>query len=59
MFQEINQDQMDTNYAYILFYESRGLNYGKFMPDIRDREPDVADIDDEAESDLKKMCVVQ
>ena len=30
----------------------------KYMPDIRDREPDIADIDDECESDIKKMCSV-
>jgi len=29
------------------------------MPDIHGKEPDIAEIDDAAESDLRKMCVIQ
>ena len=58
LFQDIAEDSIDTNSAYILFYERSGLDVAKYMPDIRDREPDIADIDDECESDIKKMCSV-
>lgn len=57
--QEIPESQVDTNNAYILFYERKGLQYSRFMPDISNREPDTQEIDDEFESDLKKMCLIQ
>lgn len=57
--QEISEDLIDTNSAYILFYERNNLDYGSFMPDVSGKDPDTADIDDEFESDFKKMCVVQ
>ena len=50
---------MDTNNAYILFYERSGLRYNRFMPDIANKDPDMQEIDDEFESDLKKMCTIQ
>ena len=50
---------VDTNSAYILFYERRNLDYERFMPDISGTEPDTADIDDEFESDFRKMCTLQ
>ncbi|XP_071094049.1 ubiquitin carboxyl-terminal hydrolase 32-like isoform X1 [Haliotis cracherodii] len=56
---EIPEAQLDTNSAYILFYERRQLNPSKFMPDVTGKEPDMSEIDDECESDLKKMCVIQ
>ena len=49
---------MDTDTAYMLFYERQGLDYNKFMPDVTGREPDTSDIEDEFESDFKRMCVV-
>ena len=55
--QEISN--IDTDSAYILFYERRNLDYSKFMPDICGKEPDMMEIDDEFESDFKKMCVLQ
>ncbi|ESO97934.1 hypothetical protein LOTGIDRAFT_153045 [Lottia gigantea] len=56
---EIQESQVDTNSAYILFYERHNLDYNKFMPDVTGKEPDISEIDDEFESDLKKICVVQ
>lgn len=52
-------DQMDMNAAYILFYERADMNYNKFYPDIRGKEPDMQEIDDEFETEFKKMCVIQ
>ena len=52
-------DHLDNKSAYILFYEREGVEFSDFMPDTTGREPDMAEIDDEFESDLKKMCVLQ
>ena len=57
--QDVNEKQLDTDSAYILFYERQSIDVARFMPDISGREPDTADIDDEFESDFKKMCVLQ
>lgn len=54
----MNEEQVDTDTAYILFYERQGLDNKKFMPDITGKEPDNSEIDDEFESDFKKMCVI-
>ncbi|KAK7088273.1 hypothetical protein V1264_022209 [Littorina saxatilis] len=56
---EVQEDQLDTNSAYILFYERQDIDFSKFMPDTTGKEPDLAEIDDEFESDFKKMCVIQ
>lgn len=50
---------MDTNSAYILFYERQGLEGQRYMPDITGREPVSVESDDEFEKDLKKFCVIQ
>jgi len=55
---ELNEEQVDTDTAYMLFYERQGLDYNKFMPDVTGREPDTSDIEDEFESDFKRMCVI-
>ena len=59
LFQEVNEDQLDSNSAYMLFYEREPLNSSRFMPNVKDREPDLTEIEDAAESDLRKMCVIQ
>ncbi|KAK3792372.1 hypothetical protein RRG08_045916 [Elysia crispata] len=56
---EIPENQLDKNSAYILFYERENVDFTRFMPDTTGREPDLAEIDDEFESDFKKMCVLQ
>ena len=58
-FQEVNQEQMDYNSAYLLFYQRQTLHPSAFMPDISGREPDLGEGEDEAESELKKMCRLQ
>ena len=57
--QEVQEDQLDTNSAYILFYQRRSIDFSGFMPDTTGKEPDLSEIDDEFESDFKKMCVLQ
>lgn len=52
-------NQIDTNAAYILFYEQQGLQFNRFMPNLDGKEPDMQEIEDEFESDFKKMCVLQ
>lgn len=55
----MSEDQIDANSAYILFYERQTLEAAKFMPDVTGLEPDLQEIDDEFESDFKKMCLLQ
>lgn len=50
---------MDTNAAYILFYQRRDLNTSALMPEVAGRSPDTQEIDDEFESDFKRLCVIQ
>ena len=59
MLQEIPESQIDTKSAYILFYERENIDLDKIMPDVTGKEPDMTEIDDEFESDFKKMCVLQ
>ncbi|KAH9503862.1 Ubiquitin carboxyl-terminal hydrolase 32 [Bulinus truncatus] len=56
---EVPEHQLDKNSAYILFYEREGVDFSHFMPDTTGREPDMSEIDDEFESDFKKMCLLQ
>jgi ubiquitin carboxyl-terminal hydrolase 6/32 len=56
---DIPEHQLDKNSAYILFYEREGVDFSHFMPDTTGCEPDMSEIDDEFESDFKKMCVLQ
>ena len=56
--QEISEELLDKRSAYILFYEREGVEFSHFMPDTTGCEPDLAEIEDEFESDLKKMCVI-
>lgn len=56
---EVTEDQVDTNAAYILFYERQDLERGQFMPDITDKEPGVAEADEEFDKEFKRMCVLQ
>ncbi|KAK3083744.1 hypothetical protein FSP39_002517 [Pinctada imbricata] len=56
---EAQEEQMDTNSAYILFYERDNIDFSQFMPNLEGKEPDLQEIEDEFESDFKKACVVQ
>ncbi|XP_059179325.1 ubiquitin carboxyl-terminal hydrolase 32-like isoform X2 [Physella acuta] len=56
---EVPEHQLDKNSAYILFYQRENVDFSPFMPDTTGREPDTSEIDDEFESDFKKMCILQ
>ena len=57
--QEVDVETIDTNSAYILFYERRGLDCSKYMPDVNNMAPDFSDIDDECDNEIKKVCSIQ
>ncbi|CAH1801921.1 unnamed protein product [Owenia fusiformis] len=56
---EVKPEDIDTDSAYMLFYERAGLDITRFMPNVDGKEPDLTEIDDEFESEFKKMCVIQ
>lgn len=49
-------DQIDTDSAYMLFYEREGIHYESYLPDVQGKIPDTSDIDAEFETDFRKMC---
>jgi ubiquitin carboxyl-terminal hydrolase 6/32 len=49
---------MDTSSAYMLFYEREGLCQQQYMPSIAGKTPDTRDLDDDFDSDLKKLCCI-
>lgn len=53
---EVQLDQIDTDSAYMLFYEREGVDYEQYMPDVTGKIPDTSDIDAEFETDFRKMC---
>lgn len=58
---EINQQQppnIDPSTAYLLFYERKGLDYVPYLPKIDGNQiPNVLEQED-ADNDLRKMCVI-
>ena len=58
-FQEVNESGVDTNSAYILFYERQNMRQENFIPDVQGQNPDMSDIDDECDNEIKKNCVLQ
>ncbi|XP_063695674.1 ubiquitin carboxyl-terminal hydrolase 32 isoform X2 [Culicoides brevitarsis] len=58
---EINSQQppnIDPSTAYLLFYERKGLDYVPYLPKIDGNQiPNVLEQED-ADSDLRKMCVI-
>ncbi|XP_068086711.1 ubiquitin carboxyl-terminal hydrolase 32 [Anabrus simplex] len=55
---EVSESQIDTSSAYMLFYEREGLCQQQYMPSIVGKTPDTRDLDDEFDSDFKKLCSV-
>lgn len=49
-------DQIDTDSAYMLFYEREGIHNESYLPDVQGKIPDTSDIDAEFETDFRKMC---
>lgn len=59
-FQEVHSEEIDTDSAYILFYEQQGVNYSQFLPKIDGKKmADTSSMDEDFESDYKKYCVLQ
>ncbi|XP_060562624.1 ubiquitin carboxyl-terminal hydrolase 32-like [Ruditapes philippinarum] len=56
---EVQESHLDTNAAYILFYQRKDIDVSSFMPEITNKDPDTQEIDDEFESDFKRLCVIQ
>lgn len=57
---ELNPDEIDTDSAYILFYEQQGVDYAQFLPKIDGKKmADTSSMDEDFESDYKKYCVLQ
>ncbi|XP_052268914.1 ubiquitin carboxyl-terminal hydrolase 32-like isoform X1 [Dreissena polymorpha] len=56
---EVKESQLDSNAAYILFYQRKDIDPATFLPEVAGKSPDMQEIDDEFESDFKKMCVIQ
>lgn len=57
-FQEIAGD-IDTSSAYMLFYEREGLSHSRYLPNVSGLpQPDIKDLDDDIDSDLKKLCTI-
>ncbi|XP_032071684.1 ubiquitin carboxyl-terminal hydrolase 32 isoform X2 [Thamnophis elegans] len=57
---ELHPDEIDTDSAYILFYEQQGVDYAQFLPKIEGKNmADTSSMDEDFESDYKKYCVLQ
>uniref|UniRef100_A0A8C2KPU4 ubiquitinyl hydrolase 1 n=1 Tax=Cyprinus carpio TaxID=7962 RepID=A0A8C2KPU4_CYPCA len=57
---EVHSDEIDTDSAYILFYEQQGVNYSQFLPKTEGKKmADTTSMDEDFESDYKKYCVLQ
>lgn len=58
--QELRSEEIDTDSAYILFYEQQGVDYSLFKPKTEDKKmADTSSMDEDFESDYKKYCVLQ
>uniref|UniRef100_A0A672QZJ9 ubiquitinyl hydrolase 1 n=1 Tax=Sinocyclocheilus grahami TaxID=75366 RepID=A0A672QZJ9_SINGR len=57
---EVQSDEIDTDSAYILFYEQQGVDYSQFLPKTEGKKmADTTSMDEDFESDYKKYCVLQ
>ncbi|XP_008306895.1 ubiquitin carboxyl-terminal hydrolase 32 isoform X3 [Cynoglossus semilaevis] len=57
---EVHSEEVDSDSAYILFYEQQGVNYSQFLPKIDGKKmADTSSMDEDFESDYKKYCVLQ
>ncbi|XP_063556735.1 ubiquitin carboxyl-terminal hydrolase 6-like [Gorilla gorilla gorilla] len=58
--EERHPDEIDTDSAYILFYEQQRIDYTQFLPKIDGKKmADTSSMDEDFESDYKKYCVLQ
>ncbi|KAM9469598.1 ubiquitin carboxyl-terminal hydrolase 32 isoform 1-T1 [Clarias gariepinus] len=57
---EVHSEEIDTDSAYILFYEQQGVDYSQFLPLTDGKKmADTTSMDEDFESDYKKYCVLQ
>lgn len=57
---EVTEEQVDTNSAYMLFYERQGLEADAFLSNIStNKECESAESDEEIDRELRRMCVLQ
>uniref|UniRef100_A0A4W6CI68 Ubiquitin carboxyl-terminal hydrolase 32 n=1 Tax=Lates calcarifer TaxID=8187 RepID=A0A4W6CI68_LATCA len=57
---EVHSEEVDSDSAYILFYEQQGVDYSQFLPKIDGKKmADTSSMDEDFESDYKKYCVLQ
>ncbi|KAM8854577.1 ubiquitin carboxyl-terminal hydrolase 32 isoform 2-T2 [Synchiropus picturatus] len=57
---EVHSQEIDTDSAYILFYEQQGVNYSQFLPRIDGKKmADTSSMDEDFESDYRKYCILQ
>ncbi|KAJ8403888.1 hypothetical protein AAFF_G00347560 [Aldrovandia affinis] len=57
---EVHSEEIDTDSAYILFYEQQGVDYSQFLPKTDGKKmADTSSMDEDFESDYKKYCVLQ
>uniref|UniRef100_A0A3B4XDU5 Ubiquitin carboxyl-terminal hydrolase 32 n=1 Tax=Seriola lalandi dorsalis TaxID=1841481 RepID=A0A3B4XDU5_SERLL len=55
---EVHSEEVDSDSAYILFYEQQGVDYSQFLPKIDGKKmADTSSMDEDFESDYKKYCV--
>ncbi|XP_034024912.1 ubiquitin carboxyl-terminal hydrolase 32 [Thalassophryne amazonica] len=57
---EVHSEEIDTDSAYILFYEQQDVAYSQFLPKVEGKKiADTSSMDEDFESDYKKYCVLQ
>uniref|UniRef100_A0AAZ3RSG7 Ubiquitin carboxyl-terminal hydrolase 32 n=1 Tax=Oncorhynchus tshawytscha TaxID=74940 RepID=A0AAZ3RSG7_ONCTS len=57
---EVHSEEMDTDSAYILFYEQKGVDFSQLLPKTDGKKmADTTSMDEDFESDYKKYCVLQ
>uniref|UniRef100_A0A4W3JWA4 Ubiquitin carboxyl-terminal hydrolase 32 n=1 Tax=Callorhinchus milii TaxID=7868 RepID=A0A4W3JWA4_CALMI len=57
---EVRPDEIDTDSAYILFYEQQGVDYSQFLPKTEGKKmADTSSMDEDFESDYRKYCILQ
>lgn len=56
--QEVSESQIDASSAYMLFYERADLSHARYMPNVDGKAPDTRDLDDDLDSDLRKVCTL-
>ncbi|EAW90357.1 hCG1991532, isoform CRA_d [Homo sapiens] len=58
--EELHPDEIDTDSAYILFYEQQGIDYAQFLPKIDGKKmADTSSTDEDSESDYEKYSMLQ